>query len=230
MPQPRRMPSRRSDTLVMTIGQHDADGDADDDAERRLAMTTAVIPHPRRTAARRRRTATRPERRSTSATSSARGWNAERGVERDGRRRVDVAVEREAVRDAGAVGQVRARRLAGRGGSCSASLEAAHARLVARHLGRRRRRRTSPGGRSVTSTAWPPAWSESSQNRALAAADAHAADASSRPGARRRTARRWRVGTAWAMRIITSSGAARRLVVDRQLGRGEHAVDVASRR
>ena len=75
VPHPRRMPSRRSETLVIDDGQDDADDDAHGHAERRAEQEHAH-PSPPGHGGAPAPHSTRPVRSATSATSSVRGWNA----------------------------------------------------------------------------------------------------------------------------------------------------------
>ena len=206
MPQPRRMPSSRSDTLrdddrratmpttIATPATPSAERRCDRSGHRRALRRTRVRSAPHRV---------RPDRRSTSATSSPRGWNARAAS------RATIAEASTSPSNSNRyVTQPPSDRYV-RVGPQRRAAAARAARTAATRPRRsaprwRRRRRSVRGGRSVTSTAWPPACRSRARSAPVVATHAHAADVPA--GGQRGDARhRGAVGTAWAIRIITSS-------------------------
>ncbi len=191
VPHPRRMPSSRSDTLVMSDAKHDAEDDADGDAEcrrhddsrssrsSRAGRRPGAAQHEARVAAR------------TSSTSSARGWKAraassatiaDASTSPSNSKRYVTQAPSDEVRAHGAQAPAAAARPRSNRRMPGSSLGTSVASSTAHAPGGRRRDLDGVVARLVGVEPEP----------AFAAVARARRRRSSRPGARRRTARRWR--------------------------------------
>ena len=208
----------------MTTASDDADDDPHGDAERR-AEHDALIPSP--PGARRRAGAAQHEAgpvgdlvdelAARAGTPSA----ASRAIVADA---LTPSVELEAVRHAGAVGDVRAHRAQTPAAAARAARTAASPARRSAPRSRRRPRTPPAAAAAPRRRGCRPGRSRARTGRRPAARARRRR--STRPAAPRRTARPSPSGTAWAIRIITSPVPQLGSLADRQLGRREHVVDV----
>ena len=207
-------------------GRDDRDHDRDDDAQHDhveaptpTTITITLTIRPGTAARRRRRGAGRCGSR-TSRTSSRARLERERAVGVEDRATRGVrTVERERVGHAAAGEQVVAGAAAGRGGSCSGRSKR---RMPTSSLGtsrRARRRAQSSRGSSVASTASVAGPVGVEPERAAVRARSRTPPSSQPAGSVAMHGTDVADGTDWAMRIITSLGAARRRAVDLEVVR-----------